>query len=59
MPQTLSDAWIRDLGPDAKIIHAECLHWPGNLTLSGYNQELWNHPKLSAICRATSLLPAS
>jgi Protein of unknown function (DUF1524)/Domain of unknown function (DUF4268) len=32
------------LGPDAKFIHSECLHWPGNLTLSGYNLELWNHP---------------
>ena len=44
MPQTLNASWIKDLGPDAKIIHAECLHWPGNLTLSGYNLELWNHP---------------
>ena len=44
MPQTLNDAWRRDLGPDAEIIQADCLHWPGNLTLSGYNLELWNHP---------------
>jgi uncharacterized protein with ParB-like and HNH nuclease domain len=44
MPQTLNKAWMDDLGPDAKLIHAECLHWPGNLTLSAYNLELWNHP---------------
>jgi Protein of unknown function DUF262/Protein of unknown function (DUF1524)/Domain of unknown function (DUF4268) len=44
MPQTLNDSWRKDLGPDAEIIHAECLHRPGNLTLSGYNLELWNHP---------------
>lgn len=44
MPQTLNDGWLADLGADAKRIHAEWLHRPGNLTLSGYNQELWNHP---------------
>jgi Protein of unknown function (DUF1524) len=44
MPQTLNASWMKDLGPDSKIIHAERLHWPGNLTLSGYNLELWNHP---------------
>lgn len=44
LPQTLSDAWIDALGPDAERIHADWLHRPGNLTLSAYNQELWNHP---------------
>jgi hypothetical protein len=44
MPQTLNDGWLSDLGVDAKRIHAEWLHRPGNLTLSAYNQELWNHP---------------
>jgi len=44
MPQTLSDPWRHQLGPLAERIHADCLHRPGNLTLSGYNQELWNHP---------------
>ena len=34
----------RDLGLDAERIQAEWLHRPGNLTLSAYNQELWNHP---------------
>lgn len=44
MPQTLSEAWFTYLGPDAERIHATWLHRPGNLTLSAYNQELWNHP---------------
>jgi hypothetical protein len=44
LPQTLSDSWREALGPDAERIQAEWLHRPGNLTLSAYNQELWNHP---------------
>jgi len=44
LPQKLSDAWRAALGPEADRIHAEWLHRPGNLTLSAYNQELWNHP---------------
>jgi hypothetical protein len=44
MPQTLSDSWRQLLGTQADRIHAVCLHQPGNLTLSAYNQELWNHP---------------
>jgi hypothetical protein len=44
MPQTLNPEWTRALGADAERIHIESLHRPGNLTLSGYNQELWNHP---------------
>ena len=44
MPQTLNKGWLVDLGTDAERIHAEWLHRPGNLTLSAYNQELWNHP---------------
>jgi uncharacterized protein with ParB-like and HNH nuclease domain len=44
MPQTLSDAWADELGVNAEAIHADWLHRPGNLTLSAYNQELWNHP---------------
>lgn len=44
LPQTLNDAWIEELGADAERIHADWLHRPGNLTLSAYNQELWNHP---------------
>jgi uncharacterized protein with ParB-like and HNH nuclease domain len=44
MPQTLSDDWVETLGANAEAIHADWLHTAGNLTLSGYNQELWNHP---------------
>jgi hypothetical protein len=44
MPQTLSSAWVELLGSEAERVHADCLHHPGNLTLSAYNQELWNHP---------------
>jgi hypothetical protein len=44
MPQTLNEPWRQLLGPQAERIHADCLHRPGNLTLSAYNQELWNHP---------------
>jgi uncharacterized protein with ParB-like and HNH nuclease domain len=44
MPQTLSEEWRQALGSEAERIHADCLHRPGNLTLSAYNQELWNHP---------------
>jgi len=44
MPQTLNAAWMTALGAEAERIHAEWLHRPGNLTLSGYNPELLNHP---------------
>jgi Protein of unknown function DUF262/Protein of unknown function (DUF1524)/Domain of unknown function (DUF4268) len=44
MPQTLNQAWVEALGDDAEQIHTDWLHRPGNLTLSAYNQELWNHP---------------
>jgi uncharacterized protein with ParB-like and HNH nuclease domain len=44
LPQTLSKAWVKELGPNAESIHADWLHRPGNLTLSAYNKELWNHP---------------
>lgn len=44
LPQTLTDAWRAELGDGADILHADWLHRPGNLTLSAYNQELWNHP---------------
>ncbi|MFO0894787.1 MAG: DUF262 domain-containing protein [Phycisphaerales bacterium] len=44
LPQTLSGAWVEALGSEAERIQADWLHSPGNLTLSAYNQELWNHP---------------
>ncbi|MEO6138968.1 MAG: DUF4268 domain-containing protein [Luteimonas sp.] len=42
MPQTLSAAWIEDLGDEPERVHADWLHRPGNLTLSAYNQEVGN-----------------
>jgi len=42
MPQELSEAWIINLGADARAIHKELLHTLGNLTLTGYNPELSN-----------------
>jgi hypothetical protein len=44
MPQTLSATWIEELGEDPERVHVECLHRPGNLTLSAYNQEVGNQP---------------
>lgn len=44
MPQTLSPAWKGDLGEESQRVHLECLHRPGNLTLSAYNQEVGNQP---------------
>lgn len=43
MPQTLNVDWVADLGSDAERVHGEWLDTPGNLALSAYNQELWNH----------------
>jgi len=43
MPQTMNADWRKALGQDADRIHTTWLDCPGNLTLSGYNQELWNH----------------
>lgn len=43
LPQTLNSDWRDDLGPDAEQIQSDWLHTPGNLTLSAYNTELWNH----------------
>lgn len=44
LPQTLSQAWIEDLGDGAEQAQLELQHRLGNLTLSAYNIELWNHP---------------
>lgn len=44
LPQTLNEKWLADLGPNGELIQADWLHKPGNLTLSAYNAELWNHP---------------
>lgn len=42
MPQTLSEDWKKDLGPDFADIHETYLHTIGNLTLTGYNSEYGN-----------------
>jgi uncharacterized protein DUF1524/uncharacterized protein DUF262 len=42
MPQTLTQEWMEDLGPQAKEIHDAWLHTIGNLTLTAYNAELSN-----------------
>ena len=43
MPQKLSEEWLTDLGEGAKE-HSKWLHTLGNLTLTGYNPELYNKP---------------
>lgn len=42
MPQTLNDEWRQALGSEFYRVHEELLHSVGNLTLSGYNQEMGN-----------------
>jgi uncharacterized protein with ParB-like and HNH nuclease domain len=42
MPQTLSNTWKNELGPDYENIHAVYLHTIGNLTLTAYNSEMSN-----------------
>jgi hypothetical protein len=44
LPQTLTDAWITELGPGAEEKHARIVGTIGNLTLTGYNAELGNMP---------------
>ena len=44
MPQTLSDKWKEDLGPNYQDIHEKWVHRLANLTLTGYNSELSNSP---------------
>ncbi|HEY2409926.1 MAG TPA: DUF4268 domain-containing protein [Polyangiaceae bacterium] len=42
MPQTLTDVWKEELGPDWEEDHQQLLHTLGNLTLTSYNSELGN-----------------
>ncbi|WP_338503248.1 DUF262 domain-containing protein [Candidatus Minimicrobia sp. QA0096] len=44
MPQKLSSDWQRMIGDNWQNDHAEYLHTLGNLTLTGYNSELYNKP---------------
>ena len=51
MPQTIKggkpgNAWQTMLGDDWRTVHERLLHTIGNLTLSGYNQDLGNKPFL-------------
>jgi uncharacterized protein DUF262/uncharacterized protein DUF1524 len=47
MPQTLTETWRAELGPDAERVYAEWLNTIGNLTLSAYNSELQNNSFVS------------
>ena len=42
MPQHLTPAWSKALGPDAEHIHETWLHRLANLTLTGYNSKYSN-----------------
>lgn len=44
MPQTLTDEWRAELGPDADAIHKEWQHRLANLTLTAYNSKYSNRP---------------
>jgi hypothetical protein len=44
MPQTLTDEWRVMLGENAASVHERWIDILGNLTLTGYNSPLWNHP---------------
>lgn len=48
MPQSIGGddgaSWRMALGPDFEMEHSRWVHTLGNLTLSGYNQPLSNHP---------------
>ena len=44
MTQTLSEEWKKELGEDWEEIHLVYLNKLGNLTITGYNQELHNFP---------------
>ncbi len=42
MPQTLTDAWKKDLGDNWQEVHEKYLHTLGNLTLTMHNSEMSN-----------------
>lgn len=44
MPQTLTEAWKEELGPNAEEIHETWLNRIGNLTVTGYNSSYSNSP---------------
>jgi uncharacterized protein DUF1524 len=44
LPQALTDEWRSMLGNNPDIVHEKYVHTIGNLTLTGYNDELGNLP---------------
>ncbi len=42
--ENLSEEWRTELGDEWMVVQAEYLHTIGNLTLTGYNPELSDHP---------------
>lgn len=44
MPQTLTEQWKRDLGPEYERIYNDWLNTLPNLTLTGYNSKYKNRP---------------
>ncbi len=44
MPQALTEEWRGMLGDNPETIHEKYVHTIGNLTLTGYNDDLGNLP---------------
>ncbi|NEW80773.1 MAG: DUF262 domain-containing protein [Mariniphaga sp.] len=44
MPQTITEQWKRDLGPEYERIYNDWLNTLANLTLTGYNSKYKNRP---------------
>ncbi len=44
MPQTMTETWKRELGPDWERVHAEWRDRIANLTLTAYNSKYSNRP---------------
>lgn len=44
MPQHLTPAWVKGIGPDYMQIHEQWLHRIANLTLTAYNSKYSNNP---------------
>ncbi|WP_054952336.1 DUF262 domain-containing protein [Flaviflexus massiliensis] len=59
MPQTLSEAWKKELGEDYEEIHETWLNRLGNLTITGYNSEYSNLPFAEKVSRLNGFSSAS
>lgn len=57
LPQALTDEWRTMLGDNPDIVHEKYVHTIGNLTLTGYNDELGNlpFPEKKAILKESKL----